>query len=367
MPPHPRSQTFYWKCDRPAAFHGTEERTRDESLLLQQVTDVLMRTFPQRVSEVAVAKSQGNHRTFTARVDGEVRFVRVDDGPEADDYIEVESHLLERLRLLQLPSPRVYAVDARRRDVPFAWQVMDLVPCPDLNQLLKQGTLELSKIAATIGRDMATWQSIEPSGFGPFDPAALRTTGALHGFHPRYADYFHLHLDRHLTFLVDRAFLPSDEADAMRREIERHAALLALPSACLVHKDLALWNILGTNDRVAAYIDWDDAIGGDPTDDLSLLGCFHDAATLEQVVAGYESVRPLPSEFRRRFWLHLLRNLLMKSVIRVGAGYFDRTDGFFLIGSGSSGSDLRRFTRERLAAALAGLRDDLPLRRLSAI
>ena len=68
-----------------------------------------------------------------------------------------------------------------------------------------------------------------------------------------------------------------------------------------------------------------------------------------------------PEMFRRRFWLHLLRNLLMKSVIRVGAGYFERSGGFFLIGTGASGSDLRQFTLDRLRAALDGLREDRPL------
>ena len=51
--------------------------------------------------------------------------------------------------------------------------------------------------------------------------------------------------------------------------------------------------------------------------------------------------------------------MIVKSVIRVGAGYFKRTDGFFLIGSGSSGEDLQKFTRERLFRALQGLREDL--------
>ena len=55
-------------------------------------------------------------------------------------------------------------------------------------------------------------------------------------------------------------------------------------------------------------------------------------------------------------WLHLLRNMIVKAVIRIGAGYFERDGGFFLIGSGSSGADLRRFTLSRLALALNGLR-----------
>jgi hypothetical protein len=65
----------------------------------------------------------------------------------------------------------------------------------------------------------------------------------------------------------------------------------------------------------------------------------------------------LPDDWRPRFWLHLLRNLIVKAVIRVGAGYFERDAGFFLIGSGGSGADLRRFTEERIELAMRGLRD----------
>jgi hypothetical protein len=90
-------------------------------------------------------------------------------------------------------------------------------------------------------------------------------------------------------------------------------------------------------------------------DDLSQLACFHDAAFLQRAFEGYRSIRPLPPEHQRRFWLHLLRNMIVKAVIRVGAGYFERSDRFFLIGSGSSGADLRRFTQERITLALQGL------------
>lgn len=361
---HPRSQIYYWKCDRPAAFHGTAERPRDRTGLEGPLTDALRRAFPGCDVAVAPTASQGNHLTFSARIDGAERFVRVDDGPERDDYLEVESHLLETVRKLGVPAPRVHAVDASRRDVPFAWHVLDRVDAPDLNQWLKAGTLDWATIAPKIGAAVARWQTIEPAGFGPFDPAHLRKTGELRGFHATYAAYFHLHLERHLSYLVEQRFLSANEAGAMRRAVADHADLLNLPQGCLVHKDLALWNILGTPTELSAVIDWDDAVSGDPLDDLSLLACFHDAATLAQVVAGYETVRPLPPDHRRRFWLHLLRNMLFKSVIRVGAGYFDRTDNFFLIAAGGTGQSLREFTHERLIKALAGLHDDAPLSEL---
>jgi hypothetical protein len=48
----------------------------------------------------------------------------------------------------------------------------------------------------------------------------------------------------------------------------------------------------------------------------------------------------------------------VKAVIRVGAGYFERDSGFFLIGSGGSGAVLRRFTEARIDLAMRGLREE---------
>ena len=81
-------------------------------------------------------------------------------------------------------------------------------------------------------------------------------------------------------------------------------------------------------------------------------------ARLPRALDGYTSVQPLPSEHRRRFWLHLLRNMITKAVIRVGAGYFKRADNFFLIGPGGTGLSLEAATRRRLDMALNGLREN---------
>jgi hypothetical protein len=40
--------------------------------------------------------------------------------------------------------------------------------------------------------------------------------------------------------------------------------------------------------------------------------------------------------------LHLLRNTIVKAVIRVGAGSFDHDSRFFLVGAGSEGKAVRR-------------------------
>ncbi len=343
-----RREIYYWKCDRPAAFHGTQSRGEADANLAVQLEKELQRHFDTKNVVLSPGAGQGNHLTWNADVDGKPLFIRVENGPENDAHLAVESALLDRVRAAGVATPRVFGCDATRSRVSFAWQALERIEAPDLNQWFKQGTLEVPKIAFEIGEAVAKWQAITLEGFGVLDEK-------LRGYRASYADYFHLRLDEHLRFLTERGFL--ENADEIREEIENHRALLELPQGCLVHKDLALWNILGTEREIYDFIDFDDSIAGDPMDDLSLLACFHDTAFLRRAFEGYQSVRALPEHHLRRFWLHLLRNMIVKAVIRVGAGYFDRDDGFFLIGSGSSGASLREITLSRLATALRGLRE----------
>jgi len=356
-----RRDIHYWKCDRSAAFHGTHERGGADVEIGRQLRDVLQRKFAAKHVELSPGAGQGNHLTWNADVDGVAMFVRVENGPEKDDHLEMESAVLDRVRATGVSTPRMHGVDASRTEVAFAWQAMERIGFPDLNHWHKQDLLDQSRIAFDIGAAVARWQSIAPQGFGPFDLACWRNDGGLTGYHARYEDYFHLRLAQHLGFLVGRQFLSVGQRMEIEEAIAAHRGLLQLNRGCLVHKDLALWNILGSENSIAAFIDFDDAISGDPMDDLSLLACFHDAAFLTRAFEGYQSGHTLPDDHRRRFWLHLLRNMIVKAVIRVGAGYFDRSDGFFLIGSGSSGADLERRTHARIALALRGLANNSDL------
>jgi fructosamine-3-kinase len=353
-----RRDIYYWKCDRPAAFHGTGPRPRGDEVSEEAIRTALDDHFHPESLTLSPAAGQGNHLTWNAEIDGTPAFLRIENGPEGDDHLEMESGVLGEVAKIGVPVPRVLGCDASRTRMPFAWQALERIPHPDLNQWWKAGTLDGGTIPFEIGKNVALWQEIRPLGFGPFDLGAWREGKELVGLHAAYPDYFHLRLESHLSYLVSAGFFNDAQRDEITSAIEDHLGLLEIGQGCLVHKDLALWNILGSESEIAAFIDFDDAIGGDPMDDLSLLGCFHDAGFLVRALEGYESARPLPDEYRRRFWLHLLRNMIVKAVIRVGAGYFDRTDGFFLIGSGTSGADLKTFTQARWRRALLGLREN---------
>lgn len=345
-----RREVYYWKCDRPAAFHNTKIRGEGHAQIARQLEVELQRHFSVRQVNLSVGVGQGNHLTWIADIAGEKLFIRVENGPERDGHLAVETAVLDRVRAVGVRTPKVLGCDASRVRVPFAWQALERFSVPDLNQFFKAGVMNVPRIAFDIGAAVATWQSITLDGFGVLD-------AELRGYRSTYADYFHLRLHAHLHFLKSRGFLSG--TSEILDEIEKHRSLLNVDRGCLVHKDLALWNILGTQNQVVAFIDFDDAISGDPMDDLSLLGCFHDATFLQHALEGYASVRALPQNFQQRFWLHLLRNMIVKSVIRVGSGYFERSDQFFLIGAGVSGADFERLTRDRLAIGLRGLRENL--------
>jgi aminoglycoside phosphotransferase (APT) family kinase protein len=356
-----RAGIHYWKCDRPAVLHGTAlgGAVRAPADLMALLVAELDREVGGAPWRIALAAGQGNHLTFLADSGGREWFLRVEDGPEQDDYLAVESEIMGRLRNAGIPVPQVHFCDASRTSVPVAFHLLERIPEPDLNHHLKAGRLDLGAVMAQIGGWIALWQRrVVVNGFGPFDRRIMDAEGRLSGLHGSAAAYFFLNLRRHLDFLVSEEFIDVREAGAFLALLEDQYALLESTAPCLVHKDMAMWNVLGTPSRVTAFIDWDDAIGGDAMEDLSLLACFHPADAVKTAMVGYAAVSALPPDHMRRFWTHLLRNMIVKSVIRVGAGYFDGPGGLFIHGSGADGAALRAFTLARLRAAARGLREE---------
>ncbi len=345
-----RTGIYYWKCDRPDAFFAIRGQA-DNLELDNEIHDMVSTFFGEDVS-VRKACGQGNHLTFLADHDGRTFFIRVENGSDGDDYMEVEASVLSSVKAIGIPAPEIFAVDSSRSKWPFAYQIMENMPYEDLNKLLRGGALDLQDIMFKLGAYVARWQELEFDGFGPFNTEKLRRHGLLEGLHKTYREYYFLNMAKHLDYLKKKTFLTKRQCTHIMDLAEKCSSLLELERGCLVHKDLALWNVLGDSEDIKAIIDWDDSICGDPVDDISLMGCFHSGQEISSLIKGYESVKPLPENFEMRFWLHLLRNMIFKAVIRVGAGYFDRGGDFFL---SDDGSRLKTTTLSRINSAVAGL------------
>jgi fructosamine-3-kinase len=348
-----REGVYYWKCDRPNAFFALEMQKDKTDKVYSEVKHLVERFLGNSHFSLQTAGGQGNHLTFKVVSDAKQYFIRVENGPEKDDYMEVEAALCTMVRQKNIPTPIIYEVDSSRSYYPFAYQIMEYIDYSDLNQLYKKNRLDIRVIMRYLGRYIAQWQDIRTEGFGFFDAALLRKGGCLKGLCNTYSDYYMLNLDRHLNFLVQNRFITQSKSGSILDMVSHHSSLLGIDQGCLVHKDVALWNLLGNTREIKSVIDWDDAISGDPTDDLALIACFHNGNEIKALLDGYREYKVLPDNFEQRFWLHLLRNIIFKAVIRVGADYFNRTNSFFLIGT--DGNALRRFTLERIDHSYKGL------------
>ena len=346
-----RNNIYYWKCDRPSAFQSIQQKTEKE------VDALLTDFFKSDAFDLSSGPGQGNHLTFIAVYRQKKYFIRLENGPEGDEYMEIEAEVMKRLQNHGVPTPRIYAVDSSRKCYPFAYQIMEYLEYTDINEIYKDNQLDVLPIMQTLGEYMARWQKLTFDGFGPFNIGAFRQTGELTGLHNRYMDYYMLNLDKHLHFLVERRFMSSEKQKDIFEEVREHERFLDISYGSLVHKDIAFWNVMGDGHRIQSIIDWDDAISGDPTDDISLMACFHSTKEINAIMDGYQMTSPLPDNFFPRFWLHLLRNMIVKAVIRVGAGYFDRVNDFFLFSPQyRTGKEFQDFTVTRLNKALEGLK-----------
>lgn len=363
-----RQDIYYWKCDRPATFYGTKRKADSgkAETLIQDLQPLISQKLAEPNLTVTLLNGKGDHLTYLIKTHTKNYFARVQDGPDNDDYMEIVSELSNRVaEQTSVPIARTIIVDSTRIDVPFAYQVVEYFEYPDLNELYKKNGIPLHSLAKQIGSDVARWQSIRLAGYGLLDSDAFRVNKRICGLHETYEKYYRLNWQKHLQFLHDNDFLSHAQVQKLEQIVDDHSRLLQLTQGCLVHKDLALWNILGTPDEVKAYIDWDDAISGDPTDDLSLLACFHDSEFMMACLDGYQSIKPLPENFSKRFWLHLIRNMVFKAVIRVGSGYFKTGKDLFLLPPGATGKSLERITKDRLWAAYNGLLNNCDIQDLT--
>ena len=89
-----RRDIYYWKCDRPAAFHGTGPRPRGDEVSEEAIRTSLVDHFHPDTLTISPAAGQGNHLTWNAEIDGVPAFLRIENGPEGDDHLEMESAVL---------------------------------------------------------------------------------------------------------------------------------------------------------------------------------------------------------------------------------------------------------------------------------
>ncbi len=350
-----RTAIYYWKCDNPQSVaekrrsYFKEKYERRE--LPEMVGAAFRAVFGAAPESVEPLRADGNHIAFVVTLGQKRYFFRADDGSGDDDYLLAESRLMRLAAAAGVPTPEVFHTDVSRTACPLRYQIMAHCAEPCLNLHDRAGTLDRDAVAGQLGRYLRRLHGIRLEGFGFINTEELRQTGKLVGLDDSCGAYFRKRLDEHVDYLEEHRLLDAHAAVTVREVFARHAARLERPFGVLIHRDLALWNVLGTPATVTAIIDWDDAVSGDPADDLGMISCFYGDAFVEPILTAYWAPEPVPDDFRGRVALYLLRNMLWKAKLRHALGYFDKPGDFFLNAPGERRS-LRELTLAKLNGAL---------------
>jgi aminoglycoside phosphotransferase (APT) family kinase protein len=355
-----RNNIYYWKCDSPLSIEEKKKSYFKEKYSGSDIEDVVKRACTEHLGkppkEISAAGCDGNHFAYIVTYPDRKYFFRADGGSSGDDYMLAESRLMKLVSETGVPVPNVYHTDVEMKRYPVMFQIMDLIEGKSLSVYHRNNELQVDKVAYELGIYMRRLHSVKMDGFGFVDTDLLKKTGTVKCLDEKYPEYFYKRLDDHLEYLSRNDLLSLGTIDEIRQLFRKYSSLLNLDTGVLVHRDLALWNVLGTPDRITAIIDWDDAVGGDPADDLGILQCFYEDDFMAHVFSGYFGDEKMSQDFQIRIWLHTLRNMLWKTMIRDYMGYFKKGKDFFL--SGNTGDiSLKEYTFLKIERSMNILRN----------
>lgn len=216
-------------------------------------------------------------------------------------------------RAAGVPAPRVVHVDLSRERVPFDLALVEAAA----GEPLAPGAGGDAALAA-LGRVLAALHDVRGRGFGPLDPDGRAPSGLL----PSWREFVLGRLGDHLDACRRDGTLAAPAEARARAALRAAEPVLDAAPAALCHGDLGRPNVLTRAGEVAALLDWEDALVGDPLFDLAGWGTFvgHDERRAV-LLAGYAERAPLPADADLRYRLYYLRIMLAKTVHRRRFGW----------------------------------------------
>lgn len=352
-----RENIYYWKCDSPISIEdkqGYNDKYQHNDLK-DMVYQIAQHEFGQTPISISGGDGQGNHYTYLVHFKNRSMFFRSDDGKTDDEYMIAENHVMKLMHANGVPVPELYACDTSKINFPIRYQFLELVGEKSLNEFHKENRLNIPVISHQLGQHMARIHQIHGTGFGFLNTNEIQKTNSLKGLDTSHRTYFNKCLENQLNYLGERDFLEKPLIEEIKFILNKFEDLTDLKQGVLVHKDLAFWNIMGTENKINALIDWDDVILGDPMDDLSILHCFYDKDIIKPLLEGYQEVSKLPEHFDEKITLYLLRNMIWKSVIRLQMNYFEKEDDFFITNNNHQNS-LKEITLDKINKSMNQLK-----------
>lgn len=324
-----RRETFYPKTDLGAEddLELLRRRRAEAAARTQAVADVCSDLIGADCESVKLLEGAGTFNAlYRVEAGGGAYVCRTSLRAAPAFEFLIDGWACEVLRRSGVPHARVLLVDLSRKSCPFDYELSAEAAGHTLKSFEDEETQDTpTHLLEGLGRAAAAVHEIETEGFGLLDVRPIVSGEARgRGLLKTWGEYVLLKLEEHVEGCLRIGAVERGEAERIRRAFEGAAELLGDAPSRLLHGDLGAHNVLADGREVTALIDWEDALAGDPVFDIAYWGTFVRDPMREPFLAGYRSVRQLPADFERRYWLYYLRVALSKTVHRHLFGYADR-------------------------------------------
>lgn len=327
-----RKEIFYPKTDilfQPALCADLPHtRDHDATLFQPIVAEIVERRLKCSSARVMPICSSGTyHLVFKAETaHGERYIVRVNRLPQVLHALEflIDAWVYPLLHQHGLSVPTVFDVDCSRSWCTTDYQIMSYVDGHTLDAFQNSETQYMAPdLLTSLGAYVAQVHQVKLAGFGPIAVAPL--PAQVSGIHTSWQDYVLLRLDEHVAWCTKHEAVSDAQAVEIQNMFKKYRDMFLCTNPVLLHGDLGNHNFISADGKtIAALIDWEDCMSGDPVFDIAFWGTFYKDDMLSLFLGGYVKHATLPDNFQLRYWLYYLRIALSKTVHRIRFGYKDR-------------------------------------------
>jgi len=327
-----RRKIFYLKADSPFAdsqLRALKVRAERELHARTLVVPELARQsgFTGETEPIAVGYHHVVHKITGFQ--GEAVAVR---STVSDVFSEDRGLLLEKFARVWMGGvgrselvPETLTVKFKKDGVPFDLSILGFSAWPVLANLGDYVLDDDPRWLFEIGQTMREIHAIDGAGAGLLDVSETDAGLVPTGVHPQWADYVSLNLVKHADICVDACYIEPRQRDRILQLFDHLRAALNDRPRRLLHGDPGTHNICVVPEtrRVTTFLDWEDALVGDPLFDVAMVSSFQPERRMQPFMKGYGM------EFSRKpeqqlIALYFLRIALSKTVHRLRFGIVDK-------------------------------------------